>query len=138
MFVAFDAFWSLGAPCCLLATVPPAYLLHLGASKTLVQTVMVGMSLLTFLQIWSGRWVGGPRRKVSQFSIWSVFSLAWLTYGSIAGLGWNHLPAGLWLPLFTLLCLVLASIIHLAGPAYAEMVLENTPLGWRGRRQTSG
>ena len=133
VFVAFDAFWSLGAPCVLLATVPPAYLLNLGASKTLVQTVMVGMSLLTFLQIWSGRWVGGPRRSVSQVFIWAVFSLAWLAYGGFAGLAWNRVPAGVWPPLFALLCLGLSRIVHLASPAYAEMVLENTPLGWRGR-----
>lgn len=133
VFVAFDAFWSLGSPCCVLATIGPAYLLNLGASKTLVQIVMVGMSLLTFSQIWSGQLFGGPRRKISQFFIWAAYCVAWFVYGLAGLLGWRYLPPGAWIVLFALLCASLSAIVCLAGPAYAEMVLENTPLGWRGR-----
>lgn len=133
VFVAFEAIWSIGVPCCLLATVVPTYLLELGASKTLIQSIVIGMSLLTFLQLWSGNVFGGSNRKIRQFFGWSIFALCWILYGTLATLAWPYFPVKYWIFLFCLLYVVLMFIIYLINPSYLEMIIENTPLKWRGR-----
>jgi MFS family permease len=117
----------------LLATVVPSYLLFLGASKTLVQSVTVGLSLMAVLQFWSGRLFGGPRRRIAQSLLWSVYPACWMAYAAVASMGWARLPGWIWTPLFVLTCFGIAAVMHSGGPAYAEMVLENTPMGRRGR-----
>ena len=133
VFVAFDAFWSLGSPCCLMSTVMPAYLLFLGSSKTLMQVVVSAMSFMVVLQIISGTLFGGPRRRVAQVLIWSVFPACWIAYGLLAYFGWGKLPQALWMPVFVVMVFALGSVNSLAAPAYVEIVLDNTPLGRRGR-----
>ncbi len=132
-FVVFDSIWSLGLPFCLLATVVPTYLLELGASKTLIQCVVIGMSLLTFLQLWSGNVFGGSNRKMRQFFGWSAFAISWIVYGTLATLAWPYFAVKYWIFLFCLLYVVLMSIIYLVTPSYFEMIIENTPLKLRGR-----
>ncbi len=131
--VAWDALWGLGAACCLLYVVVPAYLLAMGASKMLVQTVVVGFSVATGLQLLSLRISHGPRRKVRIYLIWSLYPALWLGYGIVASIGWGRLSDGVWIPLFIVMCAGLSVAMHLGSPAYIEMLLQNTPLKKRGR-----
>ena len=131
--VMWDAVWGLGAACCLLYAVVPAYLLALGASKMLVQTVVVGFSVATGLQLLSPRISHGPRRKVRIYFIWSLFPALWLIYGTVASIGWDRLSDRVWIPLFVVMCAGLSVIMHLGTPSYTEMLVQNIPLKKRGR-----
>jgi len=131
--VSWEVIWGIGTPCCLISTVVPAYLLALGASKTLVQTVLVGFSLFAGLQLLSTRVIYGPRRVFRIFVVWGLFCAGWLAYGILASLGWEVLPRGLWIPAFILVCAGLAVAMHLGSPTYGELIVENIPLRKRGR-----
>ena len=131
--VAFDAFWSLGAPCCNIFTVVPAYLLFLGVSKTVLQLITVSLTFLVVLQLWSGPWLGGGDRRRRLMGSWLVYPLALFLFGLVGLIGWEWAPPVVWVGLMAFTYVCVAGTIHLSMPAYAEMVLENTPQGWRGR-----
>lgn len=130
--VAWEAIWGLGAGCCLLWTVVPAYLLSLGASKTLVQTVMIGFTLFVGLQLVGPKLIHGPRRKLLLYILWSLFPCLWLMYGLLAVLAWGAFPLKGWLIIFIVTCAGLATIMHLGAPSYGGFLLENIPVKKRG------
>jgi hypothetical protein len=132
----FETTWGLGMPFCLMYAVTPLYLLHLGTSKLLVQTVLVSVQLLTFLQLWSGRVCSGPRRLFKNALLYAAFALLWGTYGAVALLFWEALPVGLWIALFVVTALCNGVMIHLAGPVYGEVIIENIPKMRRGMVNT--
>ena len=131
--VSWEIVWGFGAACCLMYMMIPAYLLALGASKTLVQIVMLIFPITTGLQLLSSNIIHGPRRKLYVFLVWSLFPGSWLIYMLAASIGWGRLPSGIWLPFFILTCAALAIIMHLGAPAYNELVVENMPLKKRGQ-----
>lgn len=128
----WEVLWGLGAACCLIATVVPAYLLSLNASKTLVQAITVGFTLFTGLQLFAGRIIHGPRRKLRPMVNWQIFTLCWITYGLAAIFCWDSLSSTVWTGIFVLLCVAMAITIHVGSPAYSEIWLENMPLKKRG------
>jgi len=130
---AWDGLWSLGTPFCMVWTVVPVYLLLLGASKTLVQTVMVCFSLAAFLQLFSARVINGPRRRLLIAIDWMLFTACLLGYGTVAALFWNHLSKALLMCLFLLACLGMIITMHFGGPPYVELCVSNVPVRKRGR-----
>ncbi|MFH0910561.1 MAG: MFS transporter [Planctomycetota bacterium] len=133
LLTAGDGIWALGASFTILLTIVPAYLLNLGASKTLVQVVMVGFPLFSIIQVFSSRVVHGRKRRQLLFKVWFWFVLSWVLYGAAAYFWWESLPQGTWLLLFLLMCLGVAVSSHLGVPAGAEMYYQNMPLKRRGR-----
>jgi len=131
--VSFDAIWSLGSPACNIFTVIPAYLLFLGVSKTVLQFITVSLTFLVVLQLWSGPLLGGPTRRRRLMISWFIYPLVLFLFGLLGLTAWGWIPKGIWIVLMALAFLCVAITIQLSMPAYAEMVLENTPLGWRGR-----
>ena len=132
-FVTFDSVWSVGTGFVLLATAIPSYLIAVGASKTLMQAVTLAIPLLTGLQLWSGAVCHGAHRKRRLFFVWSVFPASWITFGVLSAALWGRLPQEVFTALFVLTCLGLGASMHLGIPAYGELVLDCTPLRWRGR-----
>ena len=132
-FVAFDGVWSIGTGFVLLATAIPSYLIAVGASKTLMQAVTLAIPLLPVLQLWSGSVSHGPRRRRRLFFVWSGFPACWIAFGLVSAALWGRLPQEGLTALFVLTCLGLGACMHLGIPAYSEMVLDCTPLLWRGR-----
>ncbi|MHC4915656.1 MAG: hypothetical protein ACYTGB_09205, partial [Planctomycetota bacterium] len=115
----FELLWGLGMPFCTLMAVVPLYLLHLGASKLLVQSVLVGLQLFTLAQLFSGRVCAGPGRKLRNIGLWCVFSGIWLGYSLAALFLWDLLPRGAWVGVFVLAVLGLGAVVHLANPVYS-------------------
>lgn len=130
--VGFDLFWCIGSPFVLLFSVVPSYLLFLGASKTLLQAVTIGMTLTCFLQLLSGRAFHGPGRKWVQLAVWALFAGSWFTYGALALLWFDAVPRWVWIGLFTAHSFLLMAINNIASPSWQELVLQNTPLARRG------
>jgi MFS family permease len=131
--VGFDAVWSLGSPACNIYTVVPAYLLFLGVSKTVLQFITVSLTFLVVLQLWSGPLLGGLNRRRLLMVSWFIYPLTLFLFGLLGLAGWTLVPKGVWVVLMALAFICVAITIQLSVPAYAEMVLENTPMGWRGR-----
>jgi MFS family permease len=131
--VIFEGVWSIGAGFVLLATAIPSYLDEVKASKTLIQAVMQVIPLLTVLQLWSGTVCHGRHRLRRQFILWLAFPLCWMAFGTVSLAAWGRLPADVIIALFVLTCVGLGATMHLSNPAYAGLVLECTPLRWRGR-----
>jgi MFS family permease len=131
--VGFDAIWSLGSPACNIFTVVPAYLLFLGVSKTVLQFITVSLTFLVVLQLWSGPLLGGPNRRRRLMMSWFMYPLTLFLFGLLGLAGWTLIPKVVWVVLMALAFVCVSITIQLSMPAYAEMVLENTPMGWRGR-----
>jgi MFS family permease len=132
-FTAFEGIWAAGAGFVLLATAIPSYLVEVKASKTLIQAVMQVIPLLTVLQLWSGTICHGKHRMRRLRLLWLAFPLCWLTFGAVSLAFWGRLPVNVFIGLFVLTCAGLGASMHLYSPAYAGLVLECTPLRWRGR-----
>ncbi len=128
----WDGLWAIGMPFCMYATVVPMYLLHLGASKTLIQLVVVGFSVITFVQFLTDPLMRHHKRKFWIFFTWIIFSLSWFVYGGSALLFWDKLPSGFWIPFFVLICALLSSARHYGTPSLRGVVIENIPLKKRG------
>jgi hypothetical protein len=132
-FVIFEGVWSIGTGFVLLATAIPSYLDEVKAPKTLIQAVMQVIPLLTVLQLWSGTICHGRQRLRRQLLLWLAFPACWLAFGAVSLAAWGRLPVSAFMALFVLACLGLGTAMHLANPAYSGLVLECTPLRWRGR-----
>lgn len=133
-FIAYDAVWNIGCGFVLMATTIPFYLTKvLGASMTFMQVVATLSPLMTVLQLWGAHLCRGPRRRLKLLFLWLLFPACWMAYGLVALLGWGRLPHALFLVLFPATCIGLGVVQHLGIPPYAELVLDATPLRWRGR-----
>lgn len=128
----WDGLWAIGMPFCMYATVVPVYLLHLGASKTLTQIVVVGFSVITFVQFLTDSLMRNRLRKFWIFVTWIVFSMSWFVYGGSALLFWEKLPLSFWIPFFVAICALLCSARHYGTPSLRGVVIENIPLRKRG------
>ena len=128
----WDGLWAIGMPFCMYATVVPVYMLHLGASKTLTQIVVVGFSVITFVQFLTDPLMRNRLRKIWIFLTWILFSLCWFIYGGSALLFWEKLPLSFWIPFFVLICALLCSARHYGTPSLRGVVIENIPLTKRG------
>lgn len=133
VMVAWDGLWALGMCFCMFATVVPGYLLYIGAPRWLMQAVMSLFGLLTVLQLAAGRLARRPNRHAWATALWLSYGGVWVVYGAVAVWGHGRLPDGLWVPLFVGLVVVLSVTNHLGAPVTIELVLENTPIEWRGR-----
>jgi MFS family permease len=131
-FFLWEVLWGIGAPCCMVQTMVPAYLQYLGASKSLIQTVTAMASMVNLLMLWSGKWIHGAARKRLCFLYWILFCAGWLVYGGLALLAFSAAWRWLWLALFTMMVLSVCAVAALAGPATEEMLLQNIPLARRG------
>jgi len=128
----WDGIWAIGMPFCMYATIVPMYLLHLGASKTLIQIVVVWFSVITFIQFFTESLMRHPRRKFLIFLTWIVFSLCWFVYGGTALIFWDKLPTFFWIPFFVFICAILSCARHYGTPSLRGVVIENIPLKKRG------
>lgn len=128
----WDGIWAIGMPFCMYSTVVPMYLLHLGASKTLIQFVVVGFSVITFVQFFTEPLMRSHLRKFWIFFTWIIFSFSWFIYGGSALLFWEKLPTGFWIVFFVLICALISSARHYGTPSLRGVVIENIPLRKRG------
>ena len=108
--LAHEGTWALGVPFCALWVVVPIYLLYLGVSKTLLQTIVVIIPAMTFLQLWSSGFFSGSNRKLKLYRTWSAFGICWIVDGLSAAVFWSALPQGVWIFLFACTITVMAVI----------------------------
>ena len=134
--LAHEGTWALGVPFCALWVVVPVYLLYLGVSKTLLQTITVIIPALTFLQLWSSGFFSGSNRKWKLYRTWFVFGICWIVYGLSATIFWPALPQWVWISLFACTITVIAVVMNLGGPAFAGLIIENIPKRRRGMLTT--
>jgi MFS family permease len=132
VITAWQFLWGLGIAFTMWTTITPAYLGHLGASRTTLSLVMAIPWICVPFQIASSVWFGGRRRRVSLMLSYMLATIPWLVYA-----GWALLSPGSFTRTAHLFCYILVSVAFCLGlacgvPLFFEVVTDNTPLLRRG------
>ena len=130
--LTWEFFWGIGTPCCLIATVMPAYLQQLGASVTLIQSLMTACAVTAILMLWSGKLIHGARRRNLSILYWMSYGGIFILYALAALAGFRPGMNWFWIMTFSALCLGQAVLANLAAPVSEEIILQNIPLRRRG------
>lgn len=130
--LAWEFFWGIGMPCCLIATIMPAYLQQLGSSVTLIQSLTTVCAVTGILMLWSGKLIHGPRRRNLSILYWTSYGGLFILYALAALIGFRQGQNWLWIIIFSALCLGQAVLSNLASPVTEEIILQNIPLRRRG------
>jgi MFS family permease len=129
----FEFLFTSGVAFFLPLTVMPAYLLYLGASKTVVQTTTTALLLMTVLQIWGPTIAHHPQRKRRIVLLWALVGAPWFVYGLGANVLVAAVPVGVASVLFILVGFSGWTCNQLASPGYSEMIFLNIAKTHRGR-----
>ncbi|MHC4873026.1 MAG: MFS transporter [Planctomycetota bacterium] len=133
MTIAWEGLWGIGAPCCVYATMIPAYLLMLDMPKWLIQSVMVWFTISTTIQLFNSRIIHGAKRLKRVFLVWVCYTLCWTSYGLAAKYLWDNFSPNTWAGIFIVTCAVFSVFMALGTPSYNAFLVGNTPIKKRGK-----
>lgn len=131
-FISLEFVWGLGAPCCMIYTMIPAYLRDLDVSKTWIQIITIAITALSVLMVFSSHLFHAAGRKKRIFFVWQLFCGLWILYGALAAAAYDPAARRLWIGLFSIMCLGVGVILALGTPPFEELFLQNMPLKKRG------
>ena len=133
MLILFEFTWGLGLPFNLYATMVPAYLTVLGASKILIGTMLALWTICTPIQIFSAHFHSGRKRTRNIIIIYSTAVGLRLIHDLVVNFAGNAFEAGTLQAMFTISSFAYVLFIMYAQPLFFGIMTDNIPREKRGR-----